>query len=95
MNIHELKTEEPYFNQIYNDIKTFEVRKNDRDFQQGDILHLREYITKSVGSPFYSGYELLARITCILNDDRFVKKDYVILGISVLVRQPSSSNKRL
>jgi hypothetical protein len=41
MKIHELKCVEPYFTDIITGMKSFEVRKNDRDFQVGDILHLR------------------------------------------------------
>lgn len=43
MQIHELKTIEPYFSQVYLGLKTFELRLNDRDFKVGDILILREY----------------------------------------------------
>lgn len=41
--IHELKTWSPFFEAIANEEKTFEVRRNDRDFQVGDILLLREW----------------------------------------------------
>lgn len=40
---HKLKTITPYFSQIWEGKKTFEVRKNDRDFQPGDTLALKEY----------------------------------------------------
>ena len=95
MKIHELKTVEPYFRYVSSGVKTFEVRKNDRDFQVGDLLHLREYITKSVGSPFYSGHEVLVKITYILNDKQFVKDGFVILGIEVICKQSAADNKRV
>lgn len=44
MKIHELKTWPQYFHAIKEGIKTFEVRKADRDFNVGDILLLREFI---------------------------------------------------
>jgi hypothetical protein len=81
MKIHELKTIKPFFNQVYIGMKTFEVRKNDRDFKIGDVLHLKEYYDGN-----YSGYELLARIIYILNDELYVKEGYVILGIEVINR---------
>lgn len=30
--VHELKTTYQYWKDVYNELKTFEVRKNDRDF---------------------------------------------------------------
>lgn len=38
--IHELKTEAPYWDAAAEGLKTFEVRKNDRFFQKGDIVAL-------------------------------------------------------
>ena len=40
---HCLKTIQPYFADVENGTKTFEVRKNDRNFKIGDILFLQEY----------------------------------------------------
>lgn len=40
---HELKTLPVYFDAVKRGDKTFEVRKNDRDFQTGDVLILKEY----------------------------------------------------
>ena len=44
--IHELKTWPEYFKDVAAGIKTFELRKNDRDFQVGDELVLKEYDPK-------------------------------------------------
>ena len=41
--IHLLKTDPVYFKEIYEGNKTFELRVNDRDFKEGDIVVLREY----------------------------------------------------
>lgn len=40
--IHRLKTLQPYYNEVLFGRKTFELRKNDRDFQVGDRLDLFE-----------------------------------------------------
>jgi hypothetical protein len=79
---HELKTIQPYFGDINKGLKTFEVRKNDRNFQLDDTLWLREY-----DSEFgYSGSDVRAKVTYILADKQFVKDGYVILGIDVFSR---------
>lgn len=41
MTEHILKLNDRYFDAVKNGIKTFEIRKNDRDFKVGDTLLLR------------------------------------------------------
>lgn len=41
---HHLKTWPPYFQMILDGSKTFDLRENDRDFQEGDYLVLEEYL---------------------------------------------------
>ena len=41
--IHELKTWPAYFERVVDGSKTFEVRKDDRGYQSGDELVLREW----------------------------------------------------
>lgn len=38
---HELKILPKYFSEVYSGNKTFEVRKNDRNFKVGDMLILK------------------------------------------------------
>lgn len=40
---HELKTIQPFYDDIASGHKTFELRRDDRDFQVGDLLWLREW----------------------------------------------------
>lgn len=75
--IHALKTEPQYFEAIIDGSKTFEVRKNDRDFRVGDCLALNELDDTRKG---YSGRSALLEITYILDDERFCKPEYVIIG---------------
>lgn len=41
--IHDLKTDPVYFQRLVDGTKTFEVRKDDRGYQSGDTLVLREW----------------------------------------------------
>jgi hypothetical protein len=43
--VHQLKTWPSYFQPVWTGEKTFEVRFNDRGYQAGDVLDLREYDT--------------------------------------------------
>ena len=46
MTIHKLKLNAAYYDDSASGIKTFEIRKNDRNFKVGDILELREYVVQ-------------------------------------------------
>ncbi len=78
MKVHELKIDPKYFDEIVDGIKTFEVRKNDRNFKVGDHLLLKVF-DKERG--FYSGNNVTVKITYILDDQEFLRENYVILGI--------------
>ena len=58
--IHELKIKPQYYEDIKIGIKTFEIRKNDREFNLGDILILNEYDS---GAGTYNGHILIVRVT--------------------------------
>lgn len=77
MKIHELKILPQYFEKVLDGSKTFELRKNDRGYEVGDILILKEFNvgaidhTKSepvvIQEEGYTGREIKKRITYILN----------------------------
>lgn len=80
--IHALKIEPNYFEDIRFGRKTFEVRENDRDFQVDDYLALNEL---SDTREEYTGRSILVKVTSITNDERFCKKDFVIMGVRVCI----------
>lgn len=51
---HHLKTETEYYQAVEKGLKKFELRKNDRDFQIGDMLYLEETVNGT-----YTGRKLL------------------------------------
>ena len=44
MKVHDLKTWPRQFRHVRDGLKTFEVRRNDRDYREGDLVILREYV---------------------------------------------------
>lgn len=66
MQVHKLKTYPHYFQQTLNGNKPFEIRLNDRNFQVGDIVILKEWDNIK-----YSGREIKGTIKYIL-DDKFI-----------------------
>lgn len=71
MSDHELKTDSEVFKEVFFGRKTFEIRKDDRDFKVGDTLHLRETMftgkEMAAGASLrYTGRECLCRVTHIM-----------------------------
>ena len=73
--IHELKILPEYFEAVCKGSKTFEVRRDDRGFEVGDIIKLKEW-TKGK----YTGREITVKVTYILRDSDYCKDGYCILG---------------
>lgn len=59
---HRLKTHVNSFDAVHSGAKSHEWRKNDRRFQQGDILILQEFDEKK---EFYTGRELICAVTYV------------------------------
>lgn len=94
MKLHELKIEKQYAIEKVGGRKMFEIRKNDRDFQVGDLIHYivvddetREDITSAkikVGLPILEALDRfefalkLYRITYITDYEQ--KDGYVVFG---------------
>lgn len=78
---HELKTIQPFFNEVLNGDKTFEIRKFDRNYRVGDFLKLREYNQKT---KTYEPNWHYVQITYILSDAKEygLMDGYCILGIN-------------
>lgn len=73
---HDLKILRKYFNDVLLGTKTFEIRKNDRNFEIGDYINLREW---DPDKQEYTGGHLVKQI-CYMTD--YQQKDgYVVLGI--------------
>lgn len=77
---HELKTWPEYFTDVLCGFKTFEVRKNDRDFRLHDILVLKEW-DNMLG--MYTGREVRCCVDYILYGGKFgIEEGHCVMGIT-------------
>lgn len=74
---HKLKLAKMFFEDVRLGRKSFELRKNDRDYKIGDILELREMDN---GEP--TGRVIEKEITYILEGFAGLKEDYCILALA-------------
>jgi len=80
MKVHELKIETRNLGAVQALVKRFEIRKNDRDYQAGDILILKEWDGQN-----FTGSWIKCYVTHMYTDTSFgMCPDYVILSIHVL-----------
>jgi hypothetical protein len=77
---HNLKTAPEYFNSILRGLKSFEVRKDDREpkFTPNDKLVLEEYISGS--QPYYTGRKIFADVLIVLRGE-YCRDGYCIMSI--------------
>lgn len=75
---HELKVLPEYFTAVKDGRKKFELRKDDRGFEVGDLLLLREW-----NGIEYSGRYVNCRVTYVLKGFPGLDTNYVILSISL------------
>lgn len=78
--LHDLKVWPHYFAALASGRKTFEVRKGDRGFREGDTLLLREW---RPDTETYTGARIEASISYILYGGQFgVADGYMVLGLA-------------
>lgn len=78
---HELKTWPEYFDLVWRGLKTFEVRKNDRHFEDGDSVLLREWSVTNG----YSGREIMVTILYVFRGGSLggLQPDFVVFGFEI------------
>lgn len=86
--IQELKTWAEYFEKVLSGEKKFEVRENDRNFQEGDLLKLIEVVPSHQGTTLSTqptGRFLMAKVDYVLKGSKFfgVDEKTCIMSISV------------
>ena len=93
MAVHYLKIKAEYYTDVEIGLKTFELRKNDRDFQVGDVQRLIKLGDKGNETDQVTR----VNVTYILKDcpQYGLKDGYAILGIGVENRINFKANKML
>jgi hypothetical protein len=82
-NMHTLKTERLCWKDIYDGKKSFEYRKNDRNYKIGDTLLLMAYYPETDST----GAEIHAEITYILYGGKFgIPDDYCIMQFKIIAK---------
>lgn len=76
--VHQLKTWPMHFDNVIDGTKTFELRKDDRGFNKGDILILREWARGA-----YSGRWCVATVKHIVRGE-WLADGCVAMGIRVV-----------
>jgi hypothetical protein len=87
MKVHELKTWPDQFHAIFNgERKTCEFRRDDRGFEEGDCLHLREYDPEK---KTYTEMSIVVRVTHIVRGPDFgIPEGFVVMSIRVMSAYP-------
>ena len=80
MKLHELKTWPEYYQPLEDDIKRFEWRKDDRNFEVGDLLLLREWTSNNCS---YTGRQQLVYVDYMMGkrNEFGIHDEYVLMSI--------------
>lgn len=77
--IHFIKTLPEYYAAVVDGTKTFELRKNDRDYKVGDALVLQEF-HRETG---YTGEMITVAVTFLTNYPAGLREGFVAMGIKL------------
>lgn len=78
IKVHTIKLAKMYYEDVKSGKKSFELRKNDRGYKQGDILRMLEYAEGE-----WTGREMVAEVTYLLEDYAGLEEGYCIMALKV------------
>jgi hypothetical protein len=82
---HELKTIQPWFDEVWDGEKTFEIRVNDRGYKTLDTLLLREYDPETMT---YGSRYIRAIVGTIIQGQFGLPKDICVMSLLCIRRIP-------
>lgn len=77
--VHHIRIGTAFFDDVCSGKKSFELRKNDRGYEQDDILEMSEFTNGK-----YTSRSVRAQVTYILEDFAGLKEGYCIMAIKVV-----------
>lgn len=83
-SFHTLKCWPQWFEPLLNQSKQFEVRQDDRAYQVGDLLFIREW---NPDSQQFTGREVLRRVVYKLTGCQGLSEGYCVLGLQIAVQE--------
>ncbi|AFK66693.1 RNA-binding protein [Colwellia phage 9A] len=87
--VHELKITPSNFNMVVTGGMTFQIRKHDRDFREGDIVFLKEFKGKE-----FTGRTQPCKLNLILTHTDGLKEGFCLLNIKLLSIHVNQEGKR-
>lgn len=87
MVIHRLKVWPALWQAVCDNEKPFEVRKDDRQYQKGDVLELVYYNPET---DYTAEHDIRARrVTFVLRGGQFgIEPGYVVMGLANMAEEP-------
>lgn len=76
--VHTIKLAKMYYEDVKSGKKSFELRKNDRGYKQGDILKMLEYAEGA-----WTGRQIIAEVTYLLENYAGIEEGYCIMALKV------------
>jgi hypothetical protein len=76
---HSVKCKPEFFEPLLQGLKNNEVRENDRSYQVGDILTIKEFDPRTQEG--YTGRETIRLVTHVLREFHAVSQNYVVLSL--------------
>lgn len=87
MKVHTLKVGEPDYTDIVSGRKRFEVRQEDEDFREGDLLMLCQYVNKN-----FTGLDVEKKIGYIQRGCPGLEAGWAVLGLEDVENAVDSSD---
>ena len=84
MQIHKVKILPNHFRAVKKKLKKSEIRKNDRNYKDGDVLFLQEFDDRKQFKS-YTGSEVIVKVTHILHGGQYgIEEGYCVMSFRIL-----------